>query len=50
MDKKEVIPDPSGREIDGIFCAEDLERLHGIADVVCGWILVAEGVPWGDFR
>lgn len=36
MDKKEVIPDPSGREIDGIFCAEDLERLHGIADVVCG--------------
>ena len=36
MVKKRVILDPSGREIDEIFSAIDLERLHGIADVVWG--------------
>ena len=36
MDKKKVILDPSGRQIDEIFCTEDLDRLNDIADVVWG--------------
>ncbi len=36
MDKKKIILDPSGREIDEIFCKEDLDRLNDVADVVWG--------------